>query len=64
MTIKFIYYYTLVCAKCGNKIADNITPVAEGSSGHIFTINSNSCGSCGETKEFNVISSVAKVFKE
>ena len=64
MTIEFVYYYLVVCAKCGRKITD-IQPAVNSSSGHIFSIDSQrSCSGCGESKEFNIISSVVKIFKD
>jgi DNA-directed RNA polymerase subunit RPC12/RpoP len=65
MNIIFVYYYSLVCSKCGTRITD-LSPGSDGYSNHhtFRTDGGYSCPSCGETKEFNVISSVTKVFKD
>jgi DNA-directed RNA polymerase subunit RPC12/RpoP len=64
MQIVFSYYYFLVCGKCGAKITE-IAPTIGSNHQHSFNINGGyTCPSCGEAKEHNVVSSVAKTFKE
>ena len=65
MNITFVYFYTLVCSKCGAKIMD-IAPTSNGTPNqHSFSTNcSVSCPNCGENDNFNVISAQTKVFKE
>jgi C4-type Zn-finger protein len=63
MTILFSYYYSLICSKCGVKIAD-VSPTLDGTTNHhCFTVVGG-CPNCGETTELNVVSSVAKIYKE
>jgi DNA-directed RNA polymerase subunit RPC12/RpoP len=65
MNIIFVYYYFLVCSKCGTKITELSVGNSSYNNQHSFrTDGGNSCPSCGEVKEFNVVSAVTKVFKE
>lgn len=63
--ISFTYYYSMVCGKCGYKISD-LAATTNGSNTHSFTLIDGGyfCPGCGENKEFNIISAVAKTYKE
>lgn len=64
MNIVFVYYYFLVCSKCGKKITE-LNPGSDGNSNHhTFRTDGGYSCTCGETKEFNVVSAVTKVFKD